>query len=156
MPVDQGAIRRLEASLALLKPVGTRLTHDFYDRLFARHPGLRVMFPTDMAEQEKKLFASLVTVVEHLRDPGPLRESIRTMGKRHAGYGAKPEHYPIVCSLLLESMAATLGGAWTPELSAEWAQALQLVSAAMIEGAGGGPRPPGSEHTTRGEGPTRV
>ncbi len=39
-------------------------------------------------------------------------------GARHVGYGARPEHYPVVAEVLIESMAA-----------------LGLIAGAMLEGA---------------------
>lgn len=132
--VDPAAAQRLRESLAQLAPRGTDLTRDFYDALFARYPGVRVLFPTDMKAQEAKLFDSLRMVVESLDDAPAVRAKLAELGRRHDGYGAKPDHYPIVCSLLLETLAKSLGPAWTAELAAEWAQALQLVSDAMQGG----------------------
>ena len=134
---DPAAIQRLRDSLAMFTPRGTELTRDFYAALFARYPGVRVLFPTDMTAQEAKLFDSLQMVVNHAGDGPGLRERLMEMGKRHEKYGAKIEHYPLVCSLLLETMAKAAGPAWTAELAAEWAQALQLVADAMIAGYAG-------------------
>ena len=136
---DAGATKRLQESLAAFEPREEELTRDFYAALFARHPGVRVLFPTDIRAQGVKLFESLRMVVNNLHDGPGVRARLAELGKRHEKYGAKPEHYPIVCSLLLETMAKVAGPAWTAELAAEWAQALQLVSDAMIFGAAGPP-----------------
>lgn len=135
----------------MFTPRGTELTHDFYDLLFARYPGVRVMFPTDMKAQEKKLFDSLTMVVNNLDDTAAVRQRLVELGQRHEQYGAKPEHYPLICSLLLETMAKTAGLAWTPELAAEWSQALQLVSETMLQGGRTGPR----AHAAPDQGRTR-
>lgn len=131
--IDSEAVRRLSESLQFLKSKGGAVARAFYAALFERHPGVRSLFPTDMAAQERKLIDSLVAVVEHVGDPGRLTPMLRELGKRHAGYGAIADHYRIVCALLIECMARESGSAWSDQLEAEWAQALELVSAIMIE-----------------------
>ena len=132
---DADAVKRLRRSLELFGSRGTSLTRDFYEALFARYPGVRVLFPSDMRAQEGKLFDSLKTVVEHLEDAPEIRKTLMELGRRHVRYGAKAEHYPIVCALLLESMAKFAGQEWTADLAAEWSQALRIVGDTMIRGA---------------------
>ncbi len=152
VPIDRAVVARLRASFEVLERVatdakakgpeqeaGARFAHRFYTRLFQQWPGLRLMFPTDLAAQEQKLVDSLRMVVEHLEEPEATRARLKELGQRHAGYGAKPEHYPIVCALLVEVMASTAGKAWGPELSADWTTALRLLSDAMMEGAASAP-----------------
>ncbi len=143
--VDPSAYQRLNASLGLLRDKGPRIVGTFYSRLFERYPGVRPMFPTDMASQQNKLLGSLVMVVEHLRDPEQVTATLQELGRKHEGYGALPEHYPIVCSLLLESMATELGTAWNDQLESEWSQALTLVSQIMIDAC----RPPGGSTSAK-------
>lgn len=131
--VDPAVHQRLEASLGLLRDKGPRVVETFYSRLFERYPAVRPLFRSDMASQQSKLLGSLVMVVEHLRDPERVTAVLRELGRKHEAFGALPEHYPIVRSLLLESMAAELGTAWNDQLEAEWSQALSLVSQIMIE-----------------------
>jgi hemoglobin-like flavoprotein len=52
-------------------------------------------------------------------------------------YGARPDHYPIVGSVLLASMADVAGDAWRPEYERAWAAAFDVVTAAMLSGATG-------------------
>lgn len=136
MPVDVGVVRKLEASFEVLKEPARAeaFTRGFYDRLFAAHPGLRSMFKTDMTVQRGKLFDSLKQVIAHLKDPAAQADHLAGLGQRHAGYGAKPEHYPIVCGLMVEAMAEACGAAWNTDLATEWRQALTLVSEAMLRG----------------------
>lgn len=130
--LDENAIRRLTACLDILKARGDEIAQEFYGRLFTRYPAVRALFPTDMASQKKKLIESLVFVVEHARNPSQTLEAVREMGRRHAKYGAKPEHYPIVCGLLIEVMALFAGELWTTEVKQEWAVTLELISRTMI------------------------
>lgn len=93
------------------------------------------MFPTDIAAQERKLLDTLVMVIEHVREPQRVTGLLQELGKRHAGYGARTEHYSIVCSILMECLAKEAGKEWSPQLDAEWSQALAIVSHIMIEAA---------------------
>ena len=65
--MDNAVIERLEASFNLLAPRGEELVERFYANLFAKNPAVRPMFPSDMAEQKKKLLASIVLVIQNLR-----------------------------------------------------------------------------------------
>jgi hemoglobin-like flavoprotein len=111
------------------------LTTIFYAKLFERYPGVRPLFPADIRAQEAKLMDSLRAVVRHVESPDALREELKAMGARHVKYGAKPEHYPLVCDLLLECMGDVAGSQWTQQLASEWQQALQIVSDVMLQGA---------------------
>lgn len=130
--VDAQAIERLESSLATLSAKGPAIARRFYAALFSKAPSVRGMFPADIASQEKKLLDSLVSVVTLLKEPAKTVPMLRELGRKHETYGARPEHYPIVCSFLLEAMRAEFGTEWTPQLALEWAQALELVSHHMI------------------------
>lgn len=137
LPVDETVIRRLEVSMAVLSPPAKAdaFARAFYEKLFALHPALRSMFKNDMAAQRKKLFDALAFVISHLRQPETVRTHLVEMGKRHVGYGAKPEHYPIVCRVMVEAMAETGGAEWNATLTNEWSQALGLVAEVMLSGA---------------------
>jgi hemoglobin-like flavoprotein len=50
-------------------------------------------------------------------------------------YGARPEHYPVVGSVLIASMAAIAGDEWKPEYESAWSAAFEIVAATMLEGA---------------------
>lgn len=131
--LDRQAVDRLAESLEVLKTNGEYLARSFYDALFLKYPALRSMFPADMNAQEASLIKTLVAVVELLRDVNASENMITQLGKRHAGYGARPEHYPIVCSMLLEAMAAHFGSRWNESLKTEWTQALELIARRMIQ-----------------------
>ena len=128
-------IERLETSFNLLAPRGPELMDRFYAHLFSKHPALRPMFPADMAEQKKKLLASLVLVMENIRNAQMLEQPLHDMGRRHVGYGAGPEHYPVVRDTLVSVMADMAGDAWDDQLSSDWNQALDFVASVMLQGA---------------------
>ena len=61
------------------------------------------------------------------------------LGRRHAGYGVKDEHYASVGAALLWTLERGLGAAWTPELAAAWVAAYTTLSQFMIGEAYGRP-----------------
>lgn len=135
VPIDRAAVARLKASYDTMAAEGTRMVAIFYAKLFERYPGVRVLFSTDIKIQEAKLMETLRVVVQHAEGGPALVQQLRELGIRHVRYGARPEHYPIVCDLLIEAMANASGKAWNEQLAAEWRQALEIVSRAMLEGA---------------------
>lgn len=127
-------IELLEQSFAVLAPQGEQLVARFYEELFSRYPGVKPLFKnTDQKLQQKKLLASLVLVVNNLRDPDTLVAALTEMGKRHQGYGAVAEHYPAVAETLLAVMKELAGDAWTDEVHAAWSKALNTVASVMLE-----------------------
>jgi hemoglobin-like flavoprotein len=128
-------IDALETSFDLLAPRGEELVATFYDRLFARAPAVRPLFGSDLGRQRAMLLRALVLVRSSLRDLDAIRPALRSLGARHVAYGARPEHYPVVAEVLIESMAALAGRAWRDRHTAAWDAALGLIAGAMLEGA---------------------
>lgn len=133
MPLQIGL---LEQSFAAVAPKGDELVEVFYKNLFADFPQVRPLFAdVRMAEQKKKLLASLQLVVGNLRRPSVLGPALNELGSRHVDYGAQEGHYPAVGQTLLKSLAQVAGDAWNDELDRAWAEAYGVVAQAMIEGA---------------------
>ena len=129
-------IELLETSFQAIAPHGEAFVTAFYERLFTRFPQTRAFFAsTDMKEQHKKLLGALVLVIQNLRKPEVLTNALKGLGERHVHYGVRPEHYPIVGAVLLETFADFLGDDWTPEYHDAWAQAYETVCSIMLEGA---------------------
>lgn len=133
--IDRALIDRLAASFEALRPAAGNLASAFYRRLFEKQPQLRGMFTQPLAVQEAKLLASLETIVQFLSDPASQRTYLRELGKRHAQYGARSEHYDIVIDTFMEAMDEATGGLLDPLVRNEWRQVMRLVSDAMISGA---------------------
>ncbi len=132
LPMDHALIARLRASFEQIRMQGLRLGEVFYAKLFAAAPHLRSMFKTDLATQSDKLIASLDTVVRNLERPEQNAAMLAALGERHAGYGARPEHYTLVVKLLVDSMREVLGPAADEKGLEEWRTALRLISDQMI------------------------
>ncbi len=127
----------LETSLQAIVLRGEAFEVAFYERLFTRFPETRPLFEaTDMAEQRKKLQKSLSLIIEHLRHPEAIRNMLNELGQRHVGYGVRPEHYPLIGMVMMETFADFLGPRWTQAHHDAWVQGYEAVSRLMLQGAG--------------------
>src|SRR6478735_3087325 len=130
-------IKLVQDSFAKVAPISEQAAVMFYDRLFEVAPSVKAMFPIDMTEQRKKLMATLAVVVNGLSDLESILPAASALAVRHVGYGAKPEHYPVVGGALLWTLEKGLGAAWTPEVAAAWTAAYGTLSSFMISEAYG-------------------
>jgi hemoglobin-like flavoprotein len=128
-------LEALETSFDLVAPRGDELMDEFYARLFQAAPEVKPLFPEDMRRQKTMLLGALVLLRKSLRDLDAIVPKLRELGARHVAYGAQPEHYPVVGTVLIGSMAAIAGDAWTSEFEAAWSGAFEIVAATMLEGA---------------------
>jgi hemoglobin-like flavoprotein len=128
-------LEALETSFDLVADRGDELMDVFYSRLFAAAPAVRPLFPADLARQKTMLLGALILLRKSLRDLDAIVPTLRSLGARHVGYGAEPEHYPVVGAALIASMASIAGNDWQPEYEAAWSVAFELVAGAMIAGA---------------------
>jgi hemoglobin-like flavoprotein len=126
----------LETSFQKIAPQGEAFVTAFYDRLFTTYPNTRAFFAsTNMQEQRKKLLGALILVIQHLKKPEVLTSALKGLGQRHVAYGVRPEHYPLVGTILLATFADFLGDDWTQEYHDAWVQAYEAICAIMLEGA---------------------
>jgi hemoglobin-like flavoprotein len=129
-------IELLESSFQAIAPCGEAFVGTFYERLFTSFPQTRAFFAsTDMKEQRKKLLGALALVIQNLRKPEVLTSALQGLGQRHVTYGVRPEHYPIVGAVLLETFSDVLGERWTPAYHDAWAAAYEAICTIMLQGA---------------------
>jgi len=133
MTLDQ--VTLVQQSFAKVAPISEAAAVLFYDRLFEIAPAVKSMFPADMTEQRRKLMAMLATVVGGLGNLSSILPAASALAKRHVGYGAKAEHYPVVGAALLWTLEKGLGEAWTPEVADAWTTAYGTLSGFMISEA---------------------
>ena len=107
----------------------------FYENLFKAAPSVRPLFDNDISNQAAKLVSTVTFVVQHLNNFSLIKEQIRELGRKHKGYGAKPEHYPIVAEQLIITIKQGMGDRFTPETEAAWKKALTSIAKNMIEAA---------------------
>jgi hemoglobin-like flavoprotein len=122
-------------SFERIAPQAGEFSGDFYNALFGLQPALRLLFPDDLAAQEKKLIDMLAAAVTLLGDPEKLTPVLEEAGRRHALYGVRERHYEPVGAAFLQALQAALGAAFDAETAAAWARVYGLMSTAMIRGA---------------------
>jgi hemoglobin-like flavoprotein len=131
-------IALVQDSFAKVAPIADQAAVLFYDRLFEIAPEVKPMFhDADMAEQRRKLMATLGIVVTGLTRLETILPAASALAKKHVSYGVKDEHYPIVGSALLWTLEKGLGEAWNPELADAWTSAYGTLSGYMISEAHG-------------------
>jgi hemoglobin-like flavoprotein len=155
--LPQHKIALMEQSFARISAHGADFAERFYDELFARFPGVKPLFAkVSMKRQRGHLMASLVLVMDHLRDPATLERHIRDLGVRHVGYGTSPRHYYAVTSTLVDTMREVHGEGWSDEIEEAWSDGLEAVAnvmmsaAAAAAAAAGDARPVGQADTVQG------
>lgn len=127
--------RLVRDSFDSVQEYSTALIKLFYGRLFEIAPAVRPLFQPSLDEQSSKLLQMLATVIERLDRFEELREPLFELGRRHVGYGAKPEHYESVRRALLWALAQALGAGFDRDTSAAWDRMMRAITAAMLEGA---------------------
>lgn len=125
-------IQMVQHSFLKVAPISDRAAALFYGRLFEIAPEVMLLFHGDMAEQGRKLMATLTVVVNGLGKLDTILPAASALAKRHVGYGVKASHYASVGAALLWTLEQGLGSAWTPELADAWTEAYTTLSGFMI------------------------
>lgn len=127
----------VQSSFAKVAPIADTAAALFYDRLFTIAPSVKQMFKGDMAEQGRKLMATLAVVVNGLRNLEAILPAASALAQRHVSYGVRPSHYASVGEALLWTLEKGLGDAWTAETASAWTSAYKTLSGFMIREAYG-------------------
>ncbi|WP_327678802.1 globin domain-containing protein [Kitasatospora sp. NBC_00458] len=132
MPFDPAVIR---ASFAVVERRADHMAKYFYAHLFAHNPGVRALFPREMAEQRDRLFAALTQIVLRLEEPEQLTGYLRALGRDHRKFQAAPEHYPAVGASLIAALRHFSGHSWTPGIEKAWTEAYTVIAQTMAGAA---------------------
>lgn len=128
-------IERVQSSFAKVAPIADAAAGLFYGRLFEIAPEVKPLFKGDIAEQGRKLMATLGVVVKGLSNLEQILPAARGLAVRHVAYGIRPEHYTPVGQALLWTLEQGLGDAFTGETRQAWTGAYTALSGAMIAAA---------------------
>ena len=132
--MTESSIARIRTSFEAIAPRLESVTGSFYAKFFERHPSVRAIFPADMSRQQGHLAAALAVVARNADRLDMLEGALMGLGAQHVQFGTRPEHYPIVRDLLVETIAEALGETCTPQLRADWTAAFNTVIALMLKG----------------------
>jgi hemoglobin-like flavoprotein len=125
-------IALVQGSFRQVVPIAGTAADLFYARLFETAPEVRALFPSDLADQKRKLIQMLAIAVNGLMDLDMIEPALRDLGRRHGRYGVTPRDYEVVGAALLWTLAQGLGDAFTPEVEAAWAETYGLLSGLMV------------------------
>ncbi len=128
-------VKLLEQSFEKIKPRGDAFVNSFYENLLTTYPETQALFTNiNIPEEKKNLFNSLVLLVENLRKPDGLNNSLKALRTNNVKYGAFPEYYPMIGSALLITFEQYLRGDWTPEIEQAWLNAYEAVLEIILDG----------------------
>lgn len=123
----------VEENFGFLTEKGELLAARFFERLLEKNPDMTPLFQgVSLDGQQKKFFASMVLIVQSLKQPEVLEDYLRGLGSRHFHYGVTIEHYPVVIDNLLAVMAELSGDKWTPEVDDAWSQTIAKITDIMM------------------------
>jgi hemoglobin-like flavoprotein len=130
-------IELVQQSFGLVEPIIDDAAVLFYERLFEIDPSLRQMFQRPRREQARLLAQTLKVVVKGIDRPAQLRNAVKALGERHAGYGVRDENYATVGEALLWTLEAGLKDAFTSEVRDAWVAAYSWLAFTMQSAAAG-------------------
>ena len=116
-------------------PVAHTVAEMFYARLFTLDPSVQPLFKNDMREQRRKLMAIIGATVSELARLDRIVPAVQDLGRRHAGYGVRDEHYATVGTALLWALEQGLGDAFTSEVKSAWTSAYGILAKTMQDAA---------------------
>ena len=128
-------VQLVQQSFAKIAPMADQAADLFYDRLFETAPAVRPMFPEDLTMQKQKLMQMLSIAVTNLHHIETILPAVEDLGRRHAAYGAKPEHYDIVGETLLWTLRQGLGDTFDAEVEAAWTATYAMIAGVMKSAA---------------------
>ena len=128
-------IHRVRSSFARIAATPGKAAWLFYRRLFELEPSLRPLFRADMRAQGARLMATLRDVVGSLDQLERVLPALRELGRRHAAYGVRPEHYATAGEALIWTLEQGLGAAFTRETRRAWIDAYAGLAWPMIAAA---------------------
>jgi nitric oxide dioxygenase len=128
-------VQLVKSSFAQIAPIQDQAAVLFYRRLFELDPDLRSLFRGDMAAQGAKLMAALGGAIASLDQMASVVPAVRKLGRRHADYGVRPEHYATVGEALIWTLEQGLGADFTPATRRAWIDAYASLAWVMIAAA---------------------
>ena len=101
-------------------------------KLFEAAPGVKPLFSSDMKEQGRKLMQMIGVAVNNMHRIEEIVPALIELGERHDDYGAEPGHYPVVGSVLLDTLSTALGDEFSDEAALAWGRTYDALSSVML------------------------
>lgn len=107
----------------------------FYSKLFALDPSIQYLFKGDLGEQKKRLMSMFNIAVRGLDKLDDMLPTIEELGRRHAAYEVRHEHYETMGKALIFMIEHELGDEFTEEVRVAWIEAYGRWAETMKRGA---------------------
>lgn len=88
-----------------------------------------------MKAQGKLLMTMIGTAVNGLSRLEKIVPAVQDLGRRHAKYGVKNQHYDTVASALIWTLGQGLGEDFTPDVESAWVSAYTVLATTMKDAA---------------------
>jgi nitric oxide dioxygenase len=126
----------VKATVPLLESGGEALTTHFYKMLLEEYPQVRPLFNQahqSSGDQPRALANGVLMYARHIDQLEQLGDLVAKIINKHVALQILPEHYPLVGTCLLRSIAEVLGSEIaTPEVIAAWGRAYQQLADILI------------------------
>lgn len=126
-------IMLVQSSWEEVAPMAGKLGELFYKRVFELDPSIKELFPDDERRQGEIFMSMFAGAVEMLFHLDTLEPSVRDLGRRHNGYGTRPEHYQTFRVALLWTLERVLGEGFTAEVREAWEVVYDYLARMMQE-----------------------
>jgi len=128
-------IALVQQSFAKVLPISEAAAGLFYLRLFQLDPALEKLFKGDMKQQGRMLMNMIQTAVQSLSRLDQIVPAVQALGRRHAGYGVRKEHYSTVGEALLWTLERGLGEEFDAPTREAWTQVYGTLAGVMQQAA---------------------
>lgn len=131
--LESDPVLLVQSTFEIISPKADAFAADFYQYLFARHPALEPLFSgVDMVTMRAMLMRMIGITVRGLHNLPQILPGLRDLGRRHVGYGVRPEHFDFVEEALNHTLALHLGDNFVPGVRQGWRDAFDLIRRAML------------------------
>lgn len=127
-------IELVQTSYRMVQPEAPELARLLYTRWLATDPSLEQMFPGNLEQQVRNLTQMIGAAARALRRLERILPAVEDLGRRHARYGVRDEHYVQAGAALLWTLHKVLGESFTPAVCEAWIAMYEVVAAAMKRG----------------------
>ena len=109
--MEKTVIEDVKKTIPLLEEHGVTITETFYSKLFDKYPAMKNVFNMThqkTGHQKRALANAVLMYAKNIDRLENLSDAVKIIAHKHVAVGVKKEHYPIVGSLLLESIMEVL------------------------------------------------
>jgi hemoglobin-like flavoprotein len=99
-------------------------------------PEIQDIFVRVNLEEQRELFmGTLQFIVMNYERRALVERMLREMGRRHVGYGVRPEHYGVFGECFLRALKRSCGSKWNLETELLWRTVYEDIADVMAQGA---------------------